>query len=79
VAAKKTKDFKKRFCIVTRMARQAAGLTFTEMSQKLGVDPSTYINYEVRTPLPHNLALPFCAHANITLKNLFEKAERLRP
>jgi DNA-binding XRE family transcriptional regulator len=68
------KSFFENFCAATKRARIAAGLTQNEMAEKLDIPRSSYQTYEDRSPLPLDLILRFCLLTNITVAELFDRA-----
>lgn len=69
--------FKRQFVARTKLAREKSGRSQEEMAADLGLAQSTYHKYEVRTPLPHHLVLPFCTLCQITPEWLYTAAVRL--
>lgn len=59
-------SIKEQFLARTAFAREAAGLSQEEIAEKLGIAQSLYSKYEVRSPLPHDLVLAFCALCDVT-------------
>lgn len=59
-------SIKEQFLARTAFAREAAGLSQEEMAKELGIEQSLYSKYEIRSPLPHDLVLAFCALCDVT-------------
>jgi ribosome-binding protein aMBF1 (putative translation factor) len=76
--AKPDKEFVRRFGIVVRQAREAAGFSPAQMALKLGLGHKTYRNYETKSALPAHLIPQFCAHVNVTLNDLFMRIAELK-
>lgn len=65
-------DYDLRFLARTFAAREAAKMTQEQMGMKLGGLPQdTYKQYEVRSPLPHDLVDPFLALTKVSYEYLF--------
>lgn len=59
-------SIKEQFLARTAHARETARFSQEEMAEKLGIAQSLYSKYEIRTPLPHDLMLAFCALCDVT-------------
>lgn len=60
--------FKTEFIARTKLAREATGMTQTEIAMALGVDQGRYKQYETRSLLPHEMIGRFCAITRVTEK-----------
>jgi len=54
-----------------KAAREAKGLSQTEMAAILGVPQGTYHKYECRTLMPHKLLAKFCFHVGVTVNDIY--------
>lgn len=69
-------DFFQGFYARVRAARIARGLTQAEMAQALSIGSEAYRAYEKRTPLPHNLIIPFARITGVEIEYLFTGRSR---
>jgi DNA-binding XRE family transcriptional regulator len=75
---KADRSFNERFCLATKQARKNAHLTAVQMAERLDISVKTYNQYEYKTPLPQALIARFCMLANITIGELFDRANNPR-
>ena len=79
MSAAAKKKFNEWFCRRTRELRDKAGFDHPEdMALRLGVTPSTYKNWEYRSPLPHYLIPVFLSATGYTAEDLFDQSRTAR-
>ena len=64
-------EFEKLFCERTRAAREATGMSMTEMARKMGIGAEAYRSYETLRPMRHFLIERFAGLAQIDIESLY--------